>query len=122
MRIQAIFEWNYSSLTPTRKNMKSDNYHAEDPEWGYNDKFSTFVAVWGKSINEINEVIQHFVENNNILEQYEKSNKRQSLDFKNPVLEIESNTQDNPRWNSANNQWETTFIARVVEYTVFRHS
>ena len=60
--------------------------------------------------------------NNNILEQYEKSNKPQSLDFKNPVLEIESNTQDNPRWNSANNQWETTFIARVVEYTVFRHS
>ena len=100
--------------------MKSDNYHVIDPEWG-SSGFLTYVHVWGKSINEINEAIQHFVENNNIMEQYEKSNIPDSLDFKNTVLEIDPH-QDGPRWNSARNQWKTTLKVSVVEYKEYAHS
>ena len=70
---------------------------------GYWDNYvhtSQFIAhleVYGKSINELNDNIQHYIENNNFMEQYDKSKKWK--EFKNPKFEITHRYEANPWWN-----------------------
>ena len=82
-----------------------------------NWSYVAFLEVYGKSINELNDNIQHYIENNKLIEEYELENQKFSDDkrrkFDPPRFSIRHYDNSNPSWINDKKRWEQRFTVSI---------
>ena len=105
-------------MTPPTKYVK---YEQAKGKWNLpakgNWSYVAFLEVYGKSINELNDNIQHYIENNKLIEEYELENQKFSDDkrrkFDPPRFSIHHYDNSNPSWINDKKRWKQRFTVII---------